>query len=224
MNQRGLAFGWIVVSTALAVACGSDSDSDLGKKNTGGSGGNTGGSGGNTGGSGGGNTGGSNTGGSSTGGSAGTSTGGTAGSSSGGSAGSATGGTAGSSTGGAAGSSSGGSAGGGGTKPDGGVKSCSQLASEYAATLEAAKACNPVLSVLQCTQQVNDELPCPCPTFINPANAKAVAELDDLQAAWNAQNCGSGVICPAVLCVAPTSGVCQANGSLAGKCANSVPN
>jgi hypothetical protein len=213
-----------VVSTALAVACGSDSDSDLGKKNTGGSGGNIGGSGGgntggsNTGGSntGGSNTGGSNTGGSNTGGSAGTSTGGTAGSSSGGSAGSATGGSAGSSTGGAAGS--------GGTKTDGGVKPCPQLASEYAAALEAAKACNPVLSVLQCTKQVNDELPCPCPTFINPANAKAAADLDDLQAAWNAQNCGAGVICPAVLCVAPTTGVCQANGSLAGKCANANTN
>jgi hypothetical protein len=223
MKMQALAFGWIVVSTALAVACGSDSDSDLGKKNTGGSGGNTGGSGGgNTGGS---NTGGGNTGGGNTGGSAGTSTGGSAGSSSGGSAGSATGGSAGSSTGGSAGSSSGGSAGSGGTKPDGGVKSCSDLASEYAAALEAAKACNPVLSVLQCTKQVGDELPCPCPTFVNPANAKAAATLDDLQAAWNAQNCGSAVLCPAVLCPAPTGGVCQAaSGSLAGKCANSVPN
>jgi hypothetical protein len=211
MNQRGLAFGWIVVSTALAVACGSDSDSNLGNSNTGGKdGGNTGGS----------NTGGSNTGGSSTGGTAGSSTGGSAGSSAGGSAGSSTGGTAGSGTGGSAGSSSGGS---GGTKPDGGVKPCSQLASEYATALEAAKACNPVLSVLQCTKQVNDELPCPCATFVNPANAKAAAELDDLQSAWNAQSCGTGVICPAVLCPAPTSGVCQANGSLSGKCANSGP-
>jgi hypothetical protein len=218
MNMRGMAFGWIALSTALAVACGSDSDSNLG--NTGGTG-NT--DGGNTGGS---NTGGTNTGGSNTGGVAGSATGGTAGSATGGTAGSATGGTAGSATGGAAGSATGGAAGSatggsGGTKPDGGVKSCAQLASEYAAALEAAKACNPVLSVLQCTKPVGDELPCPCPTFVNPANTKAAAELDDLQAAWNQQNCGNAVICPAVLCPAPTGGVCQPqSGALSGKCVN----
>lgn len=222
MNKRGLAFGWIALSTALAVACGSDSDSDLGKGN-GGSGnsdaGNTGGS--NTGGS---NTGGSNAGGSNTGGgnTGGGNTGGSAGSAAGGTAGSASGGAAGSATGGNAGSSAGGT---GGTKPDGGVKSCTDLASEYAAALEAAKACNPVLSVLQCTKQVADELPCPCPTFVNPANAKAAAELDELQAAWNQQNCGSGVICPAVLCPAPNNGVCQPeSGALSGKCVNATPN
>jgi len=156
----------------------------------------------------------------STGGVGGIETGGTGGGTGGGETG---GGTGGGGTGGGGtcgGGTGGGGTGGGGTgggATDGGT-SCQQLASDYLTALAAAKACNPILAVLQCTKVVEDELPCPCSTYVNPGNTEALAKLDALKAQWAAQNCQFGVICPAVLCKEPTGAVCQGSAQGSGSC------
>ena len=180
--------------------------------------------------------------GSSSGGSAGSSSGGSAGSSSGGSAGSSSGGSAGSggsNTGGSAGSggsNTGGSAGSGGSNTggtgggSGGASggsggtgggpglTCKQLESNYAASLKKAKSCSPILPVVQCTSKVDDELACPCPTFINPGNTAAAAELAKLKAEWKTQNCSAGVVCPLVLCAQPSGATCVGGSATNGSC------
>ena len=208
----GLVVG---LAGALLWACGGDDDGG--------------------GGSGGSGTGGSGTGGASSGGSAGSATGGSAGSATGGSAGSGTGGsgtggsgTGGSGTGGSGtgGAGTGGSGtGGSGTGGSGGSGSvtCSDLAKSYATALAAAKTCNPFLSVLQCTKSVSDELPCPCPTFVNPSNASEMTQLTDLQTAWLKNKCNVGVMCPAVACPQPSGATCsQSGGSKAGTCKDTI--
>src|SRR5690606_19360236 len=101
--------------------------------------------------------------------------------------------------GGQAGQGTGGDAGGGGDAGSGGVSArCVELADEYRTALERAKACNPSIDVEQCTEKVDDQLPCPCPTFINPNNTQAVAALEEAKEAWVAQGCGDDVACPAI--------------------------
>ncbi len=228
--KRNISLGVVSFAVlALAAGCGGDDDGGLG---TGGSAGASGGSAGSSsGGSSGSSSGGSaGSGGSNTGGSAGSSSGGSAGSSTGGSAGSGgsnTGGSAGSggsNTGGSAGSGgsntggSGGASGGSGGTGGGPGLTCKQLASNYAATLAKAKSCNPIISVLQCTTQVDDELACPCPTFINPGNAAEVTELAKLKVAWKTQNCSAGVVCPLVLCAQPPGANCVGASGNSGSC------
>jgi PPE-repeat protein len=221
----------VVVLLALPTACGSDDGGDSGGTGGASSGGSSSGgassggssSGGASGasGSGGSGTGGSGTGGSGTGGS-GTGGSGTGGSGTGGS-GTGGSGTGGSGTGGSGtgGSGTGGS-GSGGTGGSGSV-TCSDLAKSYATALAAAKTCNPFLSVLQCTKSVSDELPCPCPTFVNPSNSSEMTQLTDLQTAWLKNKCNVGVICPAVACPQPSGATCsQSSGSKAGTCKDTI--
>ena len=147
--------------------------------------------------------------------------GGTGGASSGGasSGGSSSGG---SSSGGASGASGSGGSGTGGSGGSGSV-TCSDLAKSYATALAAAKTCNPFLSVLQCTKSVSDELPCPCPTFVNPSNASEMTQLTDLQTAWLKNKCNVGVMCPAVACPQPGGATCsQSGGSKAGTCKDTI--
>ena len=102
-----------------------------------------------------------------------------------------------------------GAAGSGGT----GGATCAQLEVQYKQTLADAKVCDPTIKMLQCTSKVNDELSCPCPTFMNPANATAATTLQKLQTQWTKQGCNVGVICPAVLCPAVQSAQCVGPGT-----------
>ncbi|MBI3206761.1 MAG: hypothetical protein HYZ29_34820, partial [Myxococcales bacterium] len=117
------------------------------------------------------------------------------------------------------GSGTGGSGtGGGGTGGTGSV-TCSDLEKSYQTALAAAKTCNPFLSVEQCTKSTDDELPCPCPTFVNPTNSSDLTKLSDLKTAWVKNKCNVGVACPAVMCPQPSGATCsQSGGSKAGAC------
>jgi hypothetical protein len=89
----------------------------------------------------------------------------------------------------------------------------------YASVLATAKTCNPVVTVQQCTAKVDDELACPCSTFINPSNTAAAAELAKLQISWKAKSCQLGIVCPAALCPQPSGAACVgAGGGTKGSC------
>lgn len=188
--QARWSISFAAVGAALAFACGSSDDSELGTSSGGTSG---------SGGSAGANSGGS--GGSTTGGSAGTGTGGT---STGGSAGTATGGSAGSATGGSAGA---------------GPLDCGGLEAAYAEALEQAKACeNGPDPVQPCSLQVPNELACPCETFVNPGNSEAVTKLEALKEQWETQQCGKNVACPEIACPVPASAICSSSGGKGSHC------
>ncbi|MEZ4224815.1 MAG: hypothetical protein R3B13_27935 [Polyangiaceae bacterium] len=123
----------------------------------------------------------------------------------GGSAGLATGGTAG----------KGGAIGSGG---NGGTQSCAQLEADYASALAQAKQCDP--TSLQCTQTVDSQLACPCPTFANPAQKEAMQKLAALSQKWSGANCGAGVSCPLVPCGNPASASCEVGGNAAASCSD----
>jgi len=84
--------------------------------------------------------------------------------------------------------------------------SCSELDAEYLKEFQMARICSPDVSALECTLEVDNQLYCPCPRFVNPANASAVAHLNELSAGWEAKSCPP---------MAPTcdAGTCQAPGS-----------
>ena len=84
---------------------------------------------------------------------------------------------------------------------------CDALQQQYAEQLALAKACNPAVSVEQCTQTVGSDLACQCPTYVNGANAEALSALAALVTQWNAAGCGDGL--PPCSCANPVGGFCQ---------------
>lgn len=96
-----------------------------------------------------------------------------------------------------------------GMPPDMSKLSCKALATEYDKNLQHAKVCNPVLSVLQCTLKHNNHLPCPCPTYINPANKKYITDMASLLLEWKAKSCAMGWPCPGMPCANPKYGYCE---------------
>jgi hypothetical protein len=65
-----------------------------------------------------------------------------------------------------------------------------------------------MLPVIQCSIKVDDQLFCPCPTFVNPGNS-AYQKLLQLKKQWQAQGCNlQGIACPAVMCAQPKSASC----------------
>jgi hypothetical protein len=86
---------------------------------------------------------------------------------------------------------------------------CPQLQEQYGQQLELGRVCHPEMSTLQCTLLIDDQLGCPCPTFVNPKNAAAVAELEQLHAAWTAQGCDETVDCPGMPCPMPKGAFCE---------------
>ena len=86
---------------------------------------------------------------------------------------------------------------------------CDALEMQYAAALADAKVCDPALSVAQCTASAGYDLPCGCPTFVNPDNDAAVAELDALKAEWMTSGCPM-VDCD---CGTPMGAICQPGGA-----------
>jgi len=97
---------------------------------------------------------------------------------------------------------------------DGGKqKICTTLNAMYVGgILSQAKQCAPMLPVIQCTQQVKDQLACPCMTWVNPSNAKAIAQLAQLEASWKALGCFAA--CPAIPC--PPLGPSSCTGGITG--------
>jgi len=88
---------------------------------------------------------------------------------------------------------------------------CAELTVAYLGQIALAKACSVELAVLQCTLQVDSDLGCPCPIYVNPTNTAAVSMLADLRAAWNAEGC-VGVDCDAGLCPVPGGSTCMPQG------------
>ena len=87
---------------------------------------------------------------------------------------------------------------------------CDAIENEAAALRDAAKRCNPDIDVEQCTQSISIGLACSCPSFVNPENADAIAELESAQTEYQDSDCSSGVVCGA--CLVPVRGVCSAAG------------
>jgi hypothetical protein len=102
---------------------------------------------------------------------------------------------------------------GGGTGGD----RCASLRGQYAAALDTAKTCNPLVKSLQCQMTRPNALACPsCSTHV-----QTTTELDALQAQWTAANCQSQVFaCPAIACINPDNGSCVATdgGGAGGVC------
>jgi hypothetical protein len=95
----------------------------------------------------------------------------------------------------------------GGAGGAGGGPSCGDLAAAYAAALPAAQSCD-VSATGQCLQLVSGSLS-PCAvncylTFVNDATA-----LNAIRAAWQQAGCANvDVLCPAIACIQPSTGVC----------------
>jgi hypothetical protein len=111
----------------------------------------------------------------------------------------------------------GGQQGGGGTGAGGhggttGVdagQSCASLISDYAAAFADAQLCNPFLTIVQCTRTASPSLQCPnCMVHVNDTT-----RLDAIRAAYQARTDCIVAPCPAILCVLPASGTCQASDS-----------
>jgi hypothetical protein len=91
------------------------------------------------------------------------------------------------------------------------ILSCDAIANEYDVQLELVRICNPLINALQCTKLHYRALRCPgCGSYVNPANAAALARLAELEQAWKVQRCGEGIMCPAIDCMDPRSGSCEA--------------
>ncbi len=102
----------------------------------------------------------------------------------------------------------------GGTGGAGGAgETCAQLQNEYAAALPQAKSCSPNSGGGACDQQAPSTLGCSCQTSVNNKNT-----LDQIQSRWDQAGCQAA--CPAIACIAPRSGVCQAADAGGGTCAD----
>lgn len=86
---------------------------------------------------------------------------------------------------------------------------CNSLAFDYGEQLAQAKACDPSVDDVVCTATVTSALACGCPTSVNPDNMAAIAALEQIQKQWNGMGCGAAILCPAIACIAPESGLCE---------------
>jgi hypothetical protein len=106
----------------------------------------------------------------------------------------------------------------GGQNSDGGV-SCSELETEYSKAVADARTCNPEVSG-QCQQKVNSGLSCPgCQIAVN-----STTRPDAIRMQWTKQGCTPGIVCPAIICVAPGAGICtKTDASSSGGTCTMVP-
>jgi hypothetical protein len=105
---------------------------------------------------------------------------------------------------------SGGDSGAGGA----GAPSCTTIANDYGVALDEATQCTPDAAVDECTEQVVEGLACSCPSYANPANASAIARMQQLSDRYLEQSCSSGIVCGA--CAVPIGGRCSAAGRCEG--------
>jgi len=120
-----------------------------------------------------------------------------------------TGGTGGQTGSGGRGGGTGGNHGTGGGTAD----SCTQLQNEYAAALPQARSCSPNSGGGQCEQQAPSTLGCSCQTVVNDKS-----QLDQIQNRWTVAGCQT--VCPAIACLAPTTGICRTADAGGGTCAD----
>lgn len=91
-------------------------------------------------------------------------------------------------------------------------KQCQLLETQYAAALKAAKVCNPILTVVQCTVKVDDKLACPCLTHVDQSHQAEITLMANLKTQWQKLGCQKGVICSNGPCPV-TTGLCTSQGS-----------
>jgi hypothetical protein len=120
----------------------------------------------------------------------------------GGGSGGATGGSGGAT----GGTTSGGS--GGATGGAGGIQECDALLKSYGSTLSQAKKCNPFINSIQCTQQVDDNIDCGCPTYVNPDNKDELLKLLAIVDEWNSLQCDQWINCGGAMCQPPQGSGC----------------
>ena len=113
-----------------------------------------------------------------------------------------------------------GAAGAGGVAGGGNDKTCQKLNEDYVKAVTAAKKCAYGTMPDPCSIKVKGDLDCQCPTYINPANTAAVAELGTIEASWMAAGCKASLAC---LCADPATGACYAGtgGPADGSCHDS---
>ena len=101
---------------------------------------------------------------------------------------------------------------------------CTDLANEYHMALAQARGCSAGDGPKgpQCTLKVQSALACGCPTFVNPQNKPAVAQMSSLEKSWNAKKCDTGTRCPPMPCRDPKGASCNSTspGSAQGQCAD----
>ena len=75
--------------------------------------------------------------------------------------------------------------------------SCTEINKAYEAAVQQARTCAPEEPNLPCTLKVWNALPtgcpCPCETYVNPANTMALQQMQVLEQKWVAQKCGPGL-------------------------------
>ena len=123
------------------------------------------------------------------------------------------------------GAAGGGAVGGGAVGGGAPVVDCDGIEEAYQAALQQAGSCDPQINAVQCTEQVDMQLLCPCAgLFVNPASA-GFEQLQDVAADWQAAGCPlEDIGCPDIGCVQPTMGSCVAQppgSSPAGVCVSS---
>lgn len=90
-----------------------------------------------------------------------------------------------------------------------GCGGCDAIASQYAAALELAEACDPKL-VGQCTARISNDLICGCESFVNPDNRAAITNAQALQGKYVGLMCSSMIQCPR--CLPPLGARCSPSG------------
>jgi hypothetical protein len=107
---------------------------------------------------------------------------------------------------------------------------CAQVNKAYMDAVASAKACSPMDPSIQCTLKVWHALPtscpCPCETYVNPANTAAIKKIKTMEALWLAKTCGPGLppppdnTCCALypMCAKVTSGSCTPGPTGAASC------
>ncbi len=99
--------------------------------------------------------------------------------------------------------------------PDGHtLEHCQALNDQYLQAVRDAKRCRPGRSprlVEQCSLSVDNDLICPCTTYVSPSNTKALETMLALRNQWYAESCFMHWQCGAAQCAAPYAAVCTAD-------------
>lgn len=99
--------------------------------------------------------------------------------------------------------------------------SCAEIAEQYESLYRNAQSCELDSLTNPCTSKKASTLVCPCAEFfLNPGHPD-FPQLDELQQAYEAQDCGQDVQCPDIGCVQPTMGECVPAPAGGGVCQSS---
>ncbi len=87
--------------------------------------------------------------------------------------------------------------------------SCMDIAADFSAALEDARACDPARRD-SCSQRVTSGLVCGCDAFVDPANISALERLEAARSRYSDGSCGENVLCGP--CWETTSASCSPEG------------